>query len=1160
LDVDYRRQAGETPAEQEYATRFPDAGALFSEIFLPLHEAPAALTVPGSENRSPGAERTGPYIGTGNAVQKDVSAQEADLAASASGSVPPAASRFHALRFHAEGGQGEVFVAEDVELHREVALKEIKPANNGHEDSRLRFVLEAEVTGNLEHPGIVPVYGLGTYPDSLPYYAMRFIRGDTLAAAIQQFHNKAPVRFDALEFRQLLGRFMAVCQAIAYAHNRGVLHRDLKPENIMVGKFGETLVVDWGLAKVVGRPDAGAAGPGVEGLLNPLRGGRAQTTRGVVGTPAYMSPEQAAGKVEELGPATDVYSLGATLYALLANRAPFKGPVVEVIKLVEHGAWLPPRQVDGAGPAALDAICRKALALRPEERYGSALGLAEDVEHYLGDELVAAYPEPARARLRRWMRKRPRTVTGAGVMLLALVVGLTAGTVFLEKSKRAAEENFRITREAAHKFQVTVNEEDLLNEPGMQPLRHKWLTQTLDYYKAFLEKRPGDPILWQERAEANRQLAEVYCEEDRIDEAKSLLKQSLAEYLDLREKAPTYPGLERGPAQAFVARADLLVRSGEQRRARDDVEQALRLLEPLSIELPDDAKLLKLLGRAHDLRATAQSQSGLLEEAIEENAKARRLLWKAHFILVQEFQGMRMGDLGHLSLGHAGQQVSANAEFRGQFPTAFLVFHAWLNQGLLQKRAGRKSSAAASLATAAESCRMLQGKYPYLQFYNPQLARVRIGLTVALLEAGHVQVELGRPGAGQASLQEALELARELHRDPAPASPEYKAILSRTAGNAGESLFRSGRTVRAATLLRESEAVAKAARTADGKNPALFALSGRVLSVLGRLEGERGNLHNGLRSCDQGRKEQERALQEAPWDRSLRSEWLDTREAIARLRFLAGQQGADTGAREQRKILEERNDLARQGPVLPYFQRKVAASAVVLAGLLLELGQVREATSVVEEVLPLHERLVREDRLVARLTAKPTDSPRKEDFQMSRRLLMSSPDLPGRFGDRQPLREPEDYELRRVWAELLARKGEALARMGQVPAAAACVSKAIAIVEELVQGDRDFLCPPCSWPAVWQVLALQAYRREPCYLYDLACHLALASTLSGQTLEPDPAGRAVQALRDFVASGFDNPHKLQTDQRLSLLRQRADFRKLILELRAQAGDQQPLQR
>ena len=164
-----------------------------------------------------------------------------------------AGPRYRVLRPHAEGGLGEVFVAEDQELHREVALKEIKKEYAREEVSRGRFVQEAEITGGLEHPGIVPVYGLGTYADGRPFYAMRFIKGDNLKAAIERFHATEPVRFDSLEFRQLLGRFVDVCQAVAYAHSRGVLHRDLKPGNIMLGKFGETLVVDWGLAKVVGR-------------------------------------------------------------------------------------------------------------------------------------------------------------------------------------------------------------------------------------------------------------------------------------------------------------------------------------------------------------------------------------------------------------------------------------------------------------------------------------------------------------------------------------------------------------------------------------------------------------------------------------------------------------------------------------------------------------------------------------------------------------------------------------------------------------------------------------------------------------------------------------------------------------------------------------------
>src|ERR1700722_10740912 len=163
--------------------------------------------------------------------------------------------RFRILRPHARGGLGTVYVAHDEELHREVALKEIQDQHAHNKDSRARFLLEAEITGRLEHPGIVPVYGLGQYADGRPFYAMRFIKGDSLQDAIEVFHRSRGEVNPAeriLELRGLLGRFIDVCNAIQYAHDRGVLHRDLKPGNIMLGKYGETLVVDWGLAKSMG--------------------------------------------------------------------------------------------------------------------------------------------------------------------------------------------------------------------------------------------------------------------------------------------------------------------------------------------------------------------------------------------------------------------------------------------------------------------------------------------------------------------------------------------------------------------------------------------------------------------------------------------------------------------------------------------------------------------------------------------------------------------------------------------------------------------------------------------------------------------------------------------------------------------------------------------
>ncbi len=315
---------------------------------------------------------------------------------------PATASRFRILRFHARGGLGEVFVADDIELHREVALKQIQGRHGDHPESRTRFVREAEITGGLEHPGIVPVYGLGHYDDGRPFYAMRFIKGDSLGQAIQLFHRAAASGLRAGEWtlglQKLLRRFLDVCNAIAYAHSRGVLHRDIKPGNIMVGHYGETLVVDWGLAKVVGTSE-----PAAEAALRPSpAGGSSETLPGsALGTPAFMSPEQAAGRLEQLGPPSDVYSLGATLYCLLAGEAPIKATDVDdALRRVREGEFPPPREVRPDVPRALEAICLKAMALTPEDRYPTPRALADDLERWLADEPVSAWREPISVRAR----------------------------------------------------------------------------------------------------------------------------------------------------------------------------------------------------------------------------------------------------------------------------------------------------------------------------------------------------------------------------------------------------------------------------------------------------------------------------------------------------------------------------------------------------------------------------------------------------------------------------------------------------------------------------------------------------------------------------------------------------------------------------------------
>jgi tetratricopeptide (TPR) repeat protein len=434
-----------------------------------------------------------------------------------------AASRFRVLRPHARGGLGEVFVARDTELNREVALKEIQDRYADDPHHRSRFEYEAEVTGGLEHPGIVPVYGLSHTADGRPFYAMRFIRGEGLDRAIKAFHSAGGLAHGqhGWEFRQLLQRFVEVCYTLAFAHSRGVIHRDIKPANIMLGPYGETLVVDWGLAKRLGLADVADGSEPLSGAAGSARA-TAETQPGSVhGTPAYMSPEQSLGKLHLLGPASDVYSLGATLYVLLTGRDPFGGGnISEVLNRVQHGEFPHPRVVNRAIPPPLEAICLKAMALNPDARYASARSLAEEIEHWMADEPVTAYEEPWQHRLSRWGRRhRTWTQAGAAALLVVAVVAVVSAVIVnaswrSEHAARVRENQQRLLTdrlrtERQERLQTMRTKGEDLFRQGQEALdRQEWRNAGLQVAQVLAMTRP-EPELADLTARADRLRAET---------------------------------------------------------------------------------------------------------------------------------------------------------------------------------------------------------------------------------------------------------------------------------------------------------------------------------------------------------------------------------------------------------------------------------------------------------------------------------------------------------------------------------------------------------------------------------------------------------------------------------------------------------------------------
>ena len=323
-----------------------------------------------------------------------------------------------------EGGSASIRTCFDANLHRQVVVKMLHPHLQDSEYEQRRFLREARVTSLIQHPGTVPVYEVGRTVQGHVYFTMKKLEGQDLRKIIQKIAGKDPVIITAFPLVRLLDIFSQVCNAIAYAHNVGVIHRDLKPANILIGGFGEVMVLDWGLAKVWNQEeedeqDLKWAGKEKIALDLTQPGKR-------YGTPLYMSPEQAKG-LADIDERTDVFNLGSILYEILTLQNLVWGQEVEeVLKKILEEPIIPPRERSPNLniPMELEAICMKALARDRDERYQSVLDLVQDVQNYMRGEALSVCDYSFKQKLAYWEKKNILGISIAGATLVGVVIGM----------------------------------------------------------------------------------------------------------------------------------------------------------------------------------------------------------------------------------------------------------------------------------------------------------------------------------------------------------------------------------------------------------------------------------------------------------------------------------------------------------------------------------------------------------------------------------------------------------------------------------------------------------------------------------------------------------------------------------------------------------------
>ncbi len=547
--------------------------------------------------------------------------------------IPPVARSLYTRgRELARGGMGRVVLARDARIGRTVAIKELIARGAS---AAARFRREALLTARLQHPGIIPIYETGTWEDGEPFYAMKLVQGRTLADVISECKT--------LDARiALLPNVIAVAETLAYAHSRGVIHRDLKPSNVLIGKFGQTLVIDWGLGKLL----ASSAETELTELENPLSSAAAQpearaglTLDGaVMGTPAYIPPEQARGR--EVDARADVYALGAILYHVLAGEPPYgaqpEAAASSVLQRVIAGPPEPLARFEPRVPADLCAILDKAMARSEDERYPTAEQLVEDLRRFQTGQLVSAHAYTSRQLVARWVRRNLAVFVVALAAVCVLVTLGTIGLLQIRRERDLAESNERLAVEHSHRAEEATSELEALLDFMLVDLRDKLQPlgrlDLLDLVAAravtYYDERP---VSWDRpeqaaaRAIAFRNLGDVYRERGDTDSAATQYRRGLAVFERLAEDHPDEPSWREEQADCHRRLGRLATDSGSYDEALAEIRESQALCERILARSRGRGDAVRCVAQSHDRLGDLYWAQAKSREALEEYRAAHQL-------------------------------------------------------------------------------------------------------------------------------------------------------------------------------------------------------------------------------------------------------------------------------------------------------------------------------------------------------------------------------------------------------------------------------------------------------------------------------------------------------------------------------------------------------